>query len=355
MAASPLSNTVCGDDTKLAAQLQQFESRLDALQEEAAACGAAATDFATLATDRITALEADMHRLSAATDIKSGLVQPFQATFYPFGTLDNLAELLLSAARREVLQVIEDTLARLALLECRCAAAERGSESAAGVARAAAAAVGRLEGRMGVLECSTARSAEQFVGRLAALEAEAAGRGVRHPPAPCGPAADAAATSGLLQERLLEGCLEQCAGLVDAARGAGTGGASGAGLAALRDLVEALESVAARVTSLETAGAGPLGAAWHAGALQTAAPALPGNLPHQVHALEHVVAAMRSELNESVSALWSAVQDISHEVHTGGSNTTATADLATSSTDWFLEASVLPPLPSFQPPQGFPS
>lgn len=267
-----LSSSLTASSSKqLAARLRSFESRLDALQVEAAASGAAAADFATEASQRLAGLEAEVRRLShgGATALQSGRSSLASApSFGASGGQDAARKAALAALAEEA---PEDLLTR---------ATNGLLDDVRGCARRLLAAVGQdvtqaIEaGKLAAIAAAERAVAEhiQMIVRpqlsakdvnrkFAQLEA-----GLPNNEA-CASLASTAIGGNLLDrsslqllaetrqasaeasaaEARISAKISQCVSLIDVA----CSPANRPGLEALRDLVDSLESVSTRVAALE--------------------------------------------------------------------------------------------------------
>jgi len=282
-------------ETNCREKLLTLDCRLDDLHAEASASGAATMEFAEAAIQRIAGLEAEVLRLA------SGPQLCHQHPFSPQQMVDSegVTETWISqTARRVALQSMETAMSRLASVEQRCAAAEREAQGAADAAQDAVQMLTQLEAHVQATD-------ELLESRICRLEVTDQLKHCESNDAICADAKTIAA----VEEKVREG-VSQCVGLVDALRGlTGSGG-----LDALRDLVEAVESVASRVTTLEQLTDG------HA----QPAHAVGNDLLERISLIERHMAAIHDQLSESLLTLWSAVREISRELSGAGGDSSGT-------------------------------
>lgn len=298
MSADPFS-TSASFSGHLASKLQGMEARLDALQAEAMLSGAAATDFAGEACDRIATLEAELHRLSCAAPRLGGCTA---------GTpLDDLREEL-TAAGTGLLEDVRGCVRRLLASSGRdLARALEDSQAAAVLAaeRAAAEAAARESSDLGLrltaLELRLSADHDPSEARRALLEAR-----------------DASASVTAAEARIM-GRVSQCVGLIDAA----CSPANRPGLAALKDLVDSVEAVSARVASLEEGVVIESPGAVAGDALSVVPE--PHAMAARIATLERDLPAMQERVHHSLRALWAALREVSRGLRRDVSSAAPTA------------------------------
>jgi len=323
----------------LPSRLLTLDCRLDDLHAQAAASGAATMEFAEAAIQRIAGLEAEVLQLSCGSQLhRQHLFSPPQRA-----ESESFTETWISQPARQVaLQSMETAISRLASVEQRCVAAEREAREAVDAAHGAAQMLTQLEAHVRATdELLESRVCQLEVNsRLKSCEAA----GGRMPELQHDVICADAKTIAVVEERVCEG-VSQCVGLVDAVRGlAGSGG-----LDALRDLVEAIESVASRVTTLEQLTDGH---ACHAQPTH----AVSSDLLERINLIERHMAEIHDQLSESLLTLWSAVREISRELSGAGGDSGTQVSIDRPETPqqqqprWFGQSQVTPPLlPSFEP------
>eukprot|EP00927_Polykrikos_kofoidii_P059728 TRINITY_DN54866_c0_g1_i1.p1 TRINITY_DN54866_c0_g1~~TRINITY_DN54866_c0_g1_i1.p1 ORF type:complete len:326 (+),score=63.71 TRINITY_DN54866_c0_g1_i1:98-1075(+) len=214
VSAAPSVDLVTSPNVDLAAngfqRLSIFESRLDALQADAAAAGKVATDFAAETSERISVLEADLRRLTCTSIADACREEKAAAEVAGARCQDLLVD-----AGRGLLDDVRGCVRRL------LTAASDQISTALEAERVEVLAVAETASRTSLVELA-ARWREEAATQATDLEA-----------------------------RISERVSQQCATLIDAAwLGLGAGGVVGLD-SLLRDLVESVESVSARVAALE--------------------------------------------------------------------------------------------------------
>jgi len=351
------SSAAATSSHQLVARLRSCELRLDALQMESAASGAAATDFAAEAMQRLAGLEANQR--SIPTFLRTDRGTASNAASFGSGGLkiaqqgvaaaDDNAEELLAKATSGLLEDVSGCARRLfASVSAEVLQANELTKLAA------VAAAER------VVAEHAAQAATDINHQFAKLRAQLC-NGEALTSAPTWPALSStvdgdldnsslsilaetrqASAQATAAEARIAAKISQCVNLIDACSPANR-----PGLEALRDVVESLESVSTRLTVLESGAVraglateialvtpgspdSPLLASGEcspaallvAGRLGACSPrALRGLEAHfsarvdgRLDKLEQSLPAMHDRLHESMLVLWSAVREISREL-----------------------------------------
>lgn len=317
---------------QLVAKLRSCESRLDALQVEAAASSVAGAEFASEVTQRLSSLEAEIQRLSSssscALDTRSGSAIASNLTDAKLSDAAcHSTEELLTKAASSLLEDVKGCTQRLLTsvghdvsqaIEAGKLAAIATAERAA--AEHAARAVAEISQQLSATNPALTDIMDSRYMSITRSNAHDVSDYTKSPQRLLEEARHASIQASAAEERIAAR-IAQCVNLIDVA----CSPANRPGLEALRDVVESLETVSARVSVIEhsmtmtlstSSVDAPLAPSLNSVHLSGSSPTSRSHarLNARLEKVERNLPTMHDRLHECLLVLWTAVKEISREL-----------------------------------------